>query len=82
MTCFPHLQAAPALPVAAPDICGLQILDVECHSRAEQDWYAATVSVDVLVFLWVVFFYQVSTRVLPPILTPGTSVTLQLGCGR
>ncbi len=51
------LQAAQ--PVPTPDVGGLETLDVECHSRAEQDWYAATVSIDVLVFLWVVFFYQV-----------------------
>jgi hypothetical protein len=71
-----HLQAALALLVPVPDVSGLEILDVECHSRAEHDWYAATVSVDVLVFLWVVFFYQVNIMVLPSVSTAGTSVTL------
>ncbi|KAK9824077.1 hypothetical protein WJX72_007565 [[Myrmecia] bisecta] len=36
----------------------IKIIDVEWHSRPEQDWYAATLAVDTLAFLYVVLFYQ------------------------
>ena len=39
---------------------GIEILAVESHSRSEQDWYAATVALDVVAFLYVVIFYQAS----------------------
>lgn len=45
---------------------GLDILAVESHSRLEQDWYAATVALDVVAFLYVVIFYQ--ARTLPRLL--------------
>lgn len=43
----------------------MDVLSVESHSRSEQDWYAVTVAVDVLAFLYVVVFYQVSQPRLP-----------------
>ena len=39
---------------------GISIEDVEWHSRIENDWYAVTVFVDLLTFIYVAFFYQVS----------------------
>lgn len=49
------------LPVAhvPRDALGLNIADVEWHSRIEQDWYAATVAIDLLAFLYAALFYQV-----------------------
>lgn len=38
----------------------LQVTCVECHSHSEQDWYAVTVAVDMLAFLYTILFYQVS----------------------
>lgn len=38
---------------------GLHIESVEWHSRIEQDWYAATVTIDLLAFLYAGLFYQV-----------------------
>ena len=38
---------------------GLCIESVEWHSRIEKDWYAATVFVDLLTFIYVAVFYQV-----------------------
>ena len=38
---------------------GIRIESVEWHSRIEKDWYAATVFVDLLTFVYVAFFYQV-----------------------
>ena len=40
----------------------LTIDDVEWHGRIEQDWYAATALVDLLSFIYVAIFYQVSLR--------------------
>ena len=40
---------------------GISIEGVEWHSRIENDWYAVTVFVDLLTFIYVAFFYQVST---------------------
>ena len=37
----------------------LRIVDAEWHSRIEQDWYAATVAVDLFAFIYVALFYQV-----------------------
>lgn len=37
----------------------MSVSHVEYHSQNEQDWYAATIAVDVLAFLYVVIFYQV-----------------------
>ena len=53
------MQAGSAVQSPPPTrgLC-LQIVGVEPHSRAEQDWYAATVAVDVLAFLYAVLFYQ------------------------
>ena len=39
---------------------GIRLESVEWHSRIEKDWYAATVFVDLLTFVYVAFFYQVS----------------------
>ena len=36
-----------------------RIRGVEWHSHIEADWYAATVAVDILVFVYVALFYQV-----------------------
>lgn len=47
---------APVLPF------GLRIKRTESHSRVEQDWYAATVAVDLLAFLYTALFYQASYR--------------------
>ena len=38
---------------------GIRIESVEWHSRIEKDWYAATVFVDLLTFIYVAVFYQV-----------------------
>ena len=57
------MQAVPAVP---PRGLSLQIVGVEPHSRAEQDWYAATVAVDVLAFLYAVLFYQARRPSPPP----------------
>lgn len=40
---------------------GISIVGVEWHSRIEKDWYAVTVFVDLLTFIYVAFFYQAST---------------------
>lgn len=40
----------------------LTIEDVEWHGRIEQDWYAATALVDLLSFIYVAIFYQVSLQ--------------------
>ena len=39
---------------------GIRLESVEWHSRIEKDWYAATVFVDLLTFVYVALFYQVS----------------------
>ena len=36
----------------------LRVTDAEWHSRIEQDWYAATVAVDLFAFVYVALFYQ------------------------
>jgi len=43
---------------------GIRIEGVEWHSRIEKDWYAATVFVDLLTFVYVAFFYQVCLYVI------------------
>lgn len=48
-----------------PDMrAGIRIESVEWHSRIEKDWYAATVFVDLLTFVYVAFFYQVCLYVI------------------
>ena len=39
----------------------MTIMNIEFHSQNEQDWYAATIAVDILAFLYVLYiliFYQ------------------------
>jgi hypothetical protein len=53
-----------AVPRPAPDdlrLPDLDVRDVVWHSRQENDWYAATVTVDCIAFLYVAFLFQVST---------------------
>lgn len=55
-------QAEPSLPSKAcgPVMrSGIRLDTVEWHSRIEKDWYAATVFVDLLTFIYVAIFYQV-----------------------
>lgn len=42
---------------------GISIEGVEWHSRIEKDWYAATVFVDLLTFIYVALFYQVMSKI-------------------
>ena len=54
--------AEPGLPYKARGPVmrsGIEIESVEWHSRIEKDWYAATVFVDLLTFIYVAVFYQV-----------------------
>lgn len=37
----------------------LDVRDVVWHSRQENDWYAATVTIDCLAFLYIAVLYQV-----------------------
>lgn len=53
-----QMLTAPMLPF------GLCIESTESHSRLEQDWYAATVAVDLLAFLYTALFYQASCCVM------------------
>ncbi len=53
----------------------LRIVDAEWHSRIEQDWYAATVAVDLFAFVYVALFYQV-----PPSSTAQYMLTAALEC--
>ena len=50
--------AKPGLPYQVMS-SGIGIESVEWHSRIEKDWYAATVFVDLLTFIYVAVFYQV-----------------------
>ena len=52
-----------------------RIRGVEWHSHIEADWYAATVAVDILVFVYVALFYQVQSAASShaPVLALGTS---------
>ena len=55
-------QAEPSLPYSARGPVmrsGIRLDTVEWHSRIEKDWYAATVFVDLLTFIYVAIFYQV-----------------------
>lgn len=56
--CF-WLQVRRRGPPTDLETSDMKILTVESHSRSEQDWYAATVALDVLAFLYVVIFFQV-----------------------
>lgn len=40
----------------------LQVVGAESHAQMEQDWYMLTVAADLLAFLYVALFYQVSQR--------------------
>lgn len=58
----PVLPGLPSVPYKARGPVmrsGIRIESVEWHSRIEKDWYAATVFVDLLTFIYVAFFYQV-----------------------
>lgn len=43
-----------------PPSGSLTVEEVEWHGRIEQDWYAATALVDLLSFIYVAVFYQVT----------------------
>lgn len=53
---------APWGPLVGVTPGALTIEDVEWHGRIEQDWYAATALVDLLSFIYVAVFYQVSLQ--------------------
>ena len=54
---------------------GIRLESVEWHSRIEKDWYAATVFVDLLTFVYVALFYQV--RLLQLRLLPKTDLPMR-----
>lgn len=64
----PSRSEGSAVPRPALDdlrLPDLDVRDVVWHSRQENDWYAATVTVDCLAFLYVAFLYQVRRNFFP-----------------
>ena len=58
----PSLEQQVSYQIRGPVMrSGISIEGVEWHSRIEKDWYAVTVFVDLLTFIYVAFFYQAST---------------------